>query len=185
MPQNNLNTIFTAVALATTAPLIQMKMSNSFCVTANNYVSYEKLYKSGDLMTCYTNAVEEFVKTQHLSSKIDVRAVEMQKRYQSMKNSFLKYSKNFPVDKQNYFSQMANALCQLDFKDNVSSFNDDDDSIDTVLKLSNGLTLSISCFIDEDVEAPMVFSIHRDRNLIVSDSLPVGEIVRTINSVRA
>lgn len=185
MSQSNINTVFTAIAIAATAPLIQTKGADSLSVPAGNYVAFDKQYKSGTLTMYYTHATEEYVRTQQLTSRMERGSVEMQTRYQTIKNSFAKYGKSFPADKQQYFSHMANALCKLEFRDNVSSYNKDDSSIDTVLKLSNGLTLSISCFVDEDVDSPMVFSLHRGKVLLVSDVLPVGEIVRTINSVTA
>ena len=185
MSQNNINTVFTAFAIDATAPLIQARGADSISVPAGNYTAFDKQYKSGSLTMYYHHATEEYVKTQHAVSKMERGSVEMQNRYQAMKNSFAKYNKSFPADKQNYFSQMANALCKLEFRDNVSSYNETDASIDAVLKLTNGLTLSISCFVDEDFDSPMVFSLHRGKVLLVSDALPVGEIVRTINSVTA
>ncbi len=185
MSQSNINTVFTAFAIAATAPLIQSKGADSLSVPIGYYVAFDKQYKSGALTMYYTHATEEYVKTQHSISKMERDSVEMQARYQAIKNSFSKYGRKFPADKQPYFSHMANALCKLQFRDNISSYNDADASIDTVLKLTNGLTLSISCFIDEDVNSPMVFSLHRGKVLLVSDALPVGEIVRTINSVTA
>lgn len=185
MSQNNINTIFTAFAIAATAPLTQAKGADSLSLPIGNYVAFDKQYKSGSLTMYYHHATEEYVRTQHSVSKMERSSVEMQTRYQAIKNSFAKYNKSFPADKQTYFSQMANALCKLEFHDNVSSYNVADASIDTVLKLSNGLTLSISCFVDEDIDSPMVFSLHRGKVLLVSDALPVGEIVRTINSVTA
>lgn len=185
MSQSNLNTVFTAFAIAATAPLIQTKGADSLSVPVGNYVVFDKQYKSGALTMYYNHATEEFVRTQNLTSRMERSSIEMQTRYQAIKNSFAKYGRSFPADKQPYFSQMANALCKLEFRDNISSYNEADASIDAVLKLANGLTLSISCFIDEDVDSPMVFSLHRGKALLVSDALPVGEIVRTINSVTA
>lgn len=185
MSQNNINTIFTAFAIAATAPLVQTKVADSLSVPAGKYVAFDKQYKSGSHTMYYHHAAEEYVKTQYSVGKMERGLLEMQTRYQAMKNSFAKYNKRFPAEKQSYFSQMANALCKLEFRDNVSSYNEADASIDTVLKLTNGLVLSVSCFVDEDIDYPMVFSIHRGKMLLVSDALPVGEIVRTINSVTA
>lgn len=184
MSQNNINTVFTAFAIAAaTAPLVQAKGADSLSVPVGNYVAFDKQYKSGLLTMYYHHATEEYVKTQNSVNRMERSSVEMQTRYQAMKNSFAKYNTGLPTDKQNYFSQVANALCKLEFRDIVSSYNETDASIDTVLKLTNGLTLSVSCFVDEDMDYPMVFSIHRGKVLLVSDALPVGEIVRTINSV--
>ena len=185
MLQSNINTIFTAFAIAATAPLIQTKGADSLSAPVGNYVAFDKQYKSGALTMYYTHATEEYVRTHYLTCRMERSSVEMQTRYQAIKISFAKYGRSLPANKQHYFSQMANALCKLEFRDNVSSYNEADASIDTVLKLTNGLTLSISCFVDEDVDSPMVFSLHRGKVLLVSDALPVGDIVRTINSVTA
>ena len=140
-------------------------------------ISIEQSYKdSGITIKLYPHSKEEYVRTQYQEQTIDKKSKEMQRRFQSMNHSFMRYSEGFPTEKQVHISLMANALCKFDFND---------DSIDTVLKLSNGLTLSISCFVDEDEDAPMVFSIHRGKTLLVSDELPVEEIVRKINSVPA
>ena len=185
MSQNNINTVFTAFAIAATAPLIQGKIAESLSAPIGNYQAFDKQYKSGAPMMYYTHATEEYVKTQHSSNKVELSSIEMQTRYQAMKSSFAKYNKCFPVNKQVYFSQMANALCKLEFRDNVFFYNEADSCIDTVLKLRNGLTLSVSCFLDEDMDTPMVFSLHRGKSLLVSDAMPIGEIVKTINSATA
>ena len=80
---------------------------------------------------------------------------------------------------------LSNTLCKLKFVDNISSYNESDFSLDTILKLSNGLKLSISQFLDEDIDSPVVFSIHRGKTLLISDEMPIAEIVNIINSVEA
>ena len=134
-------------------------------------------------MINYGHSAEMYVRTQVSENRIESKFIAMQSRYQAMKNSFLRYNEGFPMDKHDFFAQMADALCQLDVKSNVFSYNKIDASIDSVLHLNNGLTLSVSCFIDDEINAPMVFSIHRGRTLLVSDELPVNEIVNTLNSV--
>lgn len=171
--------VITSLAL-----LMPCGIADSECHSLNKDITIAQLYNSGPMMMFYSHSTAEYVRTQY-EQKIDNESEEMQKRFKAIKHSFARYSEGFPSEKQGHFSLMANALCKLDFKDNISSYNKDDDSIDTVLKLSNGLTLSISCFVDEDEDAPMVFSIHRGKALLVSDELPVEEIVRKINSVPA
>ena len=153
---------------------------------SNNDISVEQLYNSGPMLVFYSHSTDKYVyvRTQY-EQTIDKESEKMQKRFQSMKHSFARYSEGFPAEKQVFFTAMANALCKLDFRDNVTSYNTDDASIDTILKLSSGLTLSISCFIDEDTDSPMVFSLHRGTTLLVTDEMPVEEIVRKINSVTA
>lgn len=169
----------------TLAMLIPCGIADSEYHPSNKDISVEQLYNSGPMMMFYSHSTDKYVRTQYIEQKIDQKSKEMQCRFHAMNNSFTRYNKGFPSDKQGHFSLMANALCKLDFTDNISSYNKDDDSIDTILKLSNGLTLSISCFVDEDENAPMVFSLHRGTTLLVTDEMPVEEIVRKINSVTA
>lgn len=116
----------------------------------------------------------------------DLESIKMQQqRHKAIEDSFSKYSCGFPTDKMQYFSHLSNLLCRIKFVDNISSYNEDDFSIDIILKLSNGLKLSISQFLDEDINAPVVFSIHRERTLLVSDEMPIIEIVNNINSLEA
>jgi hypothetical protein len=168
----------------TLAMLIPCGIADSEYHPSNKDISVEQLYNSGPMMMFYSHSTDKYVRTQY-EQKIDKESDEMQKRFRSMKHSFARYSEGFPAEKQVFFTAMANALCKLDFRDNVTSYNTDDASIDTILKLSSGLTLSISCFIDEDTDSPMVFSLHRGTTLLVTDEMPVEEIVRKINSVTA
>lgn len=175
----------TTVMLVATATALPGKPVENPLQTSRNNVEYAQSRMSGPLMIYYPHATEEYSPTQSQSRQIDRAAREMQRRFEAIKHSFARYGTGLPAEKMNYFSVMANALCKLDFKDNVSSYNSEDESIDTVLKLKNGLTLSVSCFVDEDTDAPMVFSLHRGKTLLVSDELPVNEIVKTIISVKA
>ena len=49
--------------------------------------------------------------------------------------------------------------------------------------MSGGLTLTLSQFIDDEVDAPVVFSIHRGTELLVSAEMKLGELAKTINEV--
>lgn len=174
------------VALASAASEMSVKSTDILQQSSRSWMEYTQSFnKSGSLMIYYPHASENYFISKNTDSLIDQVSMEMQSRYQSIKRSFIRYSDGFPKDKQNHFAIMANALCKLEFSDNVSSYNKIDESIDTVLKLKNGLTLSVSSFVDEEAEAPMVFSLHRGQTLLVSDELPVNDIVRTINSVIA
>ena len=188
MLQNNINTLgtcFITMAMAATAPILPSNAATSSALPVQNYVAYEQIQTSGNPIVNYFHSAEMYVRTQVSENRIESNIMDMQFRYQAMKQSFLRYSEGLPETKQGYFSQMADALCQLDVKSNVFSYNKIDASIDSVLKLKNGLTLSVSCFIDDEIDSPMVFSIHRGRALLVSDELPINEIVNTLNTVKA
>ncbi len=186
MLQNNINTLgtrFLTLAIAATAPIIPMNAATSSALPMQSYADYKQVLQTGIPVINYVHSAEMYVSSQVSENKIESKFIEMQTRFQAMKRSFLRYSDGFPTEKHNYFAQMADALCQLEVKSNVFSYNKADASIDTVLHLKNGLTLSVSCFIDDDIDSPMVFSIHRGRTLLVSDELPVSEIVNTLNAV--
>lgn len=174
-----------AITLATAVPAFPLANIgvDTSSQTAWIQVNHTQSQQSGPMMIFFPHSTKDYIKMQSTESPIDEVSLAMQKRYQAILQSFNHYSKGFSSDKQCYISQIANELSKLDFSDNVSSYNDVDASIDSVLKLANGLTLSISRFIEDDMEDPMVFSIHRGRTLLISDELPIGEIVSTINSV--
>lgn len=174
-----------AITLATAAPAFPLANIgvDTSSQTKWTQVNHTQFQQSGPMMIFFPHSTKDYIRKQSIESPIDKVSLEMQKRYQAILQSFNHYNKGFPSEKQSYFSQMANELSKLEFNDNVSSYNDMDASIDSVLKLANGLTLSISRFVEDDMEAPMVFSIHRGRMLLVSDELPIDEIVSTINSV--
>ena len=180
-----LSTIVTSVAIAATAPMVQNREMASSLSPMRYIAASEQIHKSGYLIVNYPHSAESYFKTQEAEKRINNETMNMQSRFKSLTRSFIRYNEGFPQEKQNYFALMADALCKLDFKDNVSSYNKADASIDTMVKLKNGLTLRVSCFIDDEMDAPMVFSIHRGRTLLVTDELPVSGIVNTINSVSA
>lgn len=174
------------MALASAPYEVPVKVAEVQRQSSRSWMEYARFNnKSGAFMIFDSHASENYYRTHNTDRLIDHVSIEMQTRYQSLKRSFIHYSEGFPKEKMNHFAIMANALCKLEFRDNVSSYNKVDESIDTVLKLKNGLILSISSFVEDSEDAPMVFSLHRGQTLLVSDELPVNEIVRTINSVIA
>ncbi len=174
-----------SIALATAAPIFPNGTIGLGTSSQNTWIqeTHIQSQKSGPMMVFFPHSSKDYQVMNSTESPIDKVSQEIQRRYQSILQSFGNYNKAFPLEKQSYLFQMANELSKLEFNDDVSSYNDLDASIDSVLKLANGLTLSVSCFIEDDIEAPMVFSIHRGRELLVSDELPIDEIVSTINSV--
>ncbi len=102
-------------------------------------------------------------------------------RYDALVESFKKYDAKFPADKNGAYEALFEKISQLQFVDNVASYNEWDNSIDIILKLSNGLKVSISQFLDDE-DASVVFSIHRGKTLLVADEMPVSELVSTLNA---
>jgi hypothetical protein len=183
MSQSSISSV-AKLALIATAPLITFSTSDhGRQQTERVQVEYNQTLTAQPFMLFYPHASHVYERTQNESAKIEREEIDKQLRYDAIIRSFRRYSAGFPMEKQNYLIHMANALCRLNFKDNLLSFNHGDSAIDAVLKLAKGLTLSVSCFVDEEYDAPMVFSIHRGPVLLISDELPVGDIVRTIIAV--
>lgn len=136
-------------------------------------------------ISLYNFKIGDYFRSESFAEPIDANSIKIQQRYQAINESFLKHSNDFPSEKKEYFDKLSNAICRLPFEDNISLYNKYDDAIDTVLKLSNGLKISISQFLDEDIFAPVVFSVHRGKDLLISDAMPIDEIVNIINSVMA
>lgn len=176
-------TFFISVAMLSASSMEQYLALSSMGTYQINETAH--LYQTGSLISYYNYGSSGFERSNSYIDPIDVESIDMQKRYQSISNSFAKYRMGFPMGKNDYFKVLSNALCKLSFDDNVTSYNEFDESIDVVLRLSNGLRLSISMFLNEDIEAPVVFSIHRGRTLLVSDELHIEDIVSTIKTIVA
>ncbi len=185
MSQNSTTTFFAVYVMAATA-----------LAGTDGYA--QRIYMDDEPSALFPNAVNErrnassepiycaaknITRTMSECEPMDASIEETSHRFEKIKNSFYKHCIDFPADKRGYILELANRVCQLHFTDNLSEYNKFDETIDTVLKLSNGQTLSISQFLDEEIDAPVVFSIHRGKELLVTDEMPLQEVVNTINSV--
>lgn len=141
-----------------------------------NRTSNETIFL-GDSGVLYTHSLYPWI-------QLSKQFYEIMNRHNAIVQTFQEHCEGFPDSKRNYIAFLANAICRLEFTDNVSYYNDDDNTIETILRLNGGLKLSITQFLEDDVTAPVVFSIHRGKTLLVSDDMPVNDIVETINSVR-
>lgn len=190
MPKHSTNpivaTAFSAAILAasTSGMFPQEQYSSADELSLQNVGVNSNSGSSGAPIMFYNHASNEVSSSTKWEKPINISDIKSQIRYKQIENSFNKNSEDFPKEKVGYLQYLANNASRLSFIDNVSSYNDDDESIDTILKLENGLKLSISQFIDDDIDDPVVFSIHRNGILLVSDELPLDEIVDTINSLK-
>jgi len=82
-----------------------------------------------------------------------------------------------------YFLRLASIMQNVPFIDAVSSFDVYDNTIYSRYKLPGNLTLSVSQFLDESVDAPVVFSIHRNKTLLVSSEMELHELMQKILAV--
>ena len=139
--------------------------------------------QSGDTIFSYKEASEILSLSQNRLSAVDITSVKRQLRYKSIEENFRLNCGQMPQDKRGYMEKLANEVSLLPIVDYITSYNEYDESLDMVLKINDGLTLSISQFLDEDLDAPSVFSIHRGSRLLVSDELPISEIISRYHSV--
>lgn len=181
---NSISSVLALTALATINPVsdssIQLLIESNY----RNAQSTElcEAVKTGSPIVYYGSS-GQFFPSQNFSNLIQISSLKMQFRHKMIEQSFLKNGKNFPKEKFSYFSVLSNEVCKLRFKDVVSLYNEYDESIDIILWLNSGLTLSLSQFITKSVDSPVVFSLHRGTSLLVSDEQPIDEIVESINSV--
>lgn len=190
MSQNSTGTftsilIVAALTVASSDVMQQSYVANNGLSTYPTYENSENSKTSGMPIAFYNHTSGNFVRSMSMEDAIDSESIQMQERHRAIEDSFSKYSEGFPFEKKDFLSVLSNSLCKLKFVDNISSYNESDFSLDTILKLSNGLKLSISQFLDEDIDSPVVFSIHRGKTLLISDEMPIAEIVNIINSVEA
>lgn len=169
--------VVAAIVAASSGCLLQWNQPDISLLAQQSKEMEDYKNGSGRPMLIYNHAAAHVEMTMKQERAVNIASIKMQLRYERIERSFGDNSQGFPEAKCNYVKRLANAVCRLPFVDNLTTYNDDDETIDTMLRLSNGLKLRISQFIDEDIEAPVVFSIHRKKILLVSDELPIDEIV--------
>ena len=60
--------------------------------------------------------------------------------------------------------------------------NGEPECIDATLHFKHLISASVSMFLDEPIDSEVVFTIHRDKTLLVIDSLPIDELVERIKT---
>ncbi|MCM1302072.1 MAG: hypothetical protein NC250_01050 [Alistipes senegalensis] len=108
---------------------------------------------------------------------LDLQKFRTQSRYKALEMSLGKYGQDIPQKGKEQFYSIANLLSSIPFSDNIASFNKEDQSIDIRLMLPFELYLTISRFIDEEDSKNVLFTIHRNGNLLISNELPIDKLV--------
>jgi hypothetical protein len=78
--------------------------------------------------------------------------------------------------------EVFNALSALPFTNNVSNYDEFDDSINVIMNLPYELKLSVARFMDEE-DSTVVFSIHQGARLLVSNEMPIELVVKDLNGL--
>lgn len=60
--------------------------------------------------------------------------------------------------------------------------NGESECIDATLHYRHKIVVSVSLFLDEPVDSNAVFTVHRDRDLLIADELPIDDLVERINT---
>ena len=60
--------------------------------------------------------------------------------------------------------------------------NGEPECIDATLHYRHKIVVSVSLFLDEPVDSDAVFTVHRDRTLLVADELPIDDLVEKIKT---
>lgn len=60
--------------------------------------------------------------------------------------------------------------------------NGEPECIDATLHFKHLISASVSMFLDEPIDSEVVFTIYRDKTLLVADSLPIDDLVERINT---
>lgn len=139
--------------------------------------------RSGLPMSFFTSSSLKFEASETQNYTMSAEDKDRQYRFKAIQRSFLRHCDGLPNDKMKYMEYMANEMCGISFCDNISEYNSIDATIDTIFKMSGGLTLTLSQFIDDEVDTPVVFSIHRGTDLLVSAEMKLGDLAKTINEV--
>jgi len=113
---------------------------------------------------------------------IDETELSKQRRFISLKKSFMKNLHGFDVENMKYADEMLNSLCCIPFDKNIVSYNEFDKSIDILISLPFNLHASVSRLL-EDEDDVVVFNIHRGSKLLVSNELQINELSSKLTSI--
>jgi hypothetical protein len=123
-----------------------------------------------------------YTKTASENMHIDESLLERKKRYDRLRSSFINNLHGFHVKKNNVAEEVFNALSALPFSNNVSNYDEFDDSINVIMNLPRQLKLSVARLMDEE-DSTVVFSIHQGTRLLVSNEMPIEQLVKDLNDL--
>lgn len=172
-------TILTGTALAATGALN---------VHGTNYIEqlstavpvsiYTNNIQSGigtDVCFSQENSKVSFFRMNTTDLSMSPQVMANNRRFSKLQKSFLSNLHGADVDNIRSFRDMANVLCNIPFNTVIASYNEYDESVDVKMSLSYNIHLSISKFV-EDSDDSVVFSIHRNKRLLVSNEMHLNEL---------
>lgn len=172
-------TILTGTALAATGALSAHGANNIDQIsTAVSTSIYTNSLQSGvGLDVCFTqeNSKVRFYRMNSLDLSMSPEVMANNRRFSKLQKSFLSNLHGCSEYNMRSFRDIANVLCNIPFESVMASYNEYDESIDIKMSLPYNIHLSISRFVDDNDDC-VVFSIHRDKRLLVSNEMNLKDL---------
>jgi hypothetical protein len=168
------------VASASTA--LEPQIANANDTSSEYEVQSLEGYNDTSFENMIVTPSVSYTKTTSENMHIDKPLLERKKRYDRLRSSFNKNLHGFQVKKNHVAEEVFNALSALPFTNNVSNYDEFDDSINVIMNLPYELKLSVARFMDEE-DSTVVFSIHQGARLLVSNEMPIELVVKDLNGL--
>lgn len=94
------------------------------------------------------------------------------------------YKRNTIIDTEGFFRTSVRMLCPVMFKylDTIDNMFKSD-SLEVRVRLTNNILLAICIFLDEPLNSPVLFSVHHDDELVMSDNMELDKLVEEVLNV--
>ena len=171
-------TLVAGTTLAASSAMAQIPMpysNRSVDITMSYDANGERSGSTFDMNIVLEDNTIKFSRTNSTENQLTPEMIAVTHRYAQLIESFNAPKLNYPACSIDVFRDLANIVCNIPFKTVSSFYNLYDESVDLVLKMDFNINLSISKFIDDDEDC-VVFSIHRNRRLLVSNEMPLRDI---------
>lgn len=172
-------TILTGTALAATGALSTYGTNYvdqlSTAVPTSIYINSLQSGVGTDVCFSQENSKISFFRMNTKDLSMSPQVMANNRRFSKLQKSFLSNLHGAVGDNISTFRCMANVLCNIPFESVIASYNEYDESIDIKMSLSYNIHLSISRFVDDNDDY-VVFSIHRNKRLLVSNEMHLNEL---------
>ena len=91
------------------------------------------------------------------------------------------YKRNTIIDTEGFFRTSVRMLCPVMFKylDTIDNMFKSD-LLEVRVRLTNNILLAICIFLDEPLNSPVLFSVHHDDELVMSDNMELDKLVEEV-----